>query len=230
MVNIIRFSSKLCGEVFLNIEVVLGICIRQILVVRVLGDIKLVRHERTHAAKLQDALTSIEDGKIVYRCKIFAQLLIVEGVGNLSATAFTCVECVDCFLAERLVQFFQRGRLRAAEENTTIHVADDRIGIILVQSLELRLRLQNEGIFQCRCIRCVIFNAVAWFMSAKWAALTAAILYVVGGVLGFSNLIFLLPSLILFMSVERELYRPFLRYTSVMWVVFFQKWCRMEVA
>ena len=76
----------------------------------------------------------------------------------------------------------------------------------------------------------VILNAVAWFMSAKWAALTAAILYVVGGVLGFSNLIFLLPSLILFMSVERELYRPFLRYTSVMWVVFFQKWCRMEVA
>ena len=43
----------------------------------------------------------------------------------------------------------------------------------------------------------VIFNAVAWFMSAKWAALTAAILYVVGGVLGFSNLLFLLPSLIL---------------------------------
>lgn len=43
----------------------------------------------------------------------------------------------------------------------------------------------------------VIFNAVAWFMSAKWASLTAAILYVVGGVLGFSNLIFLLPSLIL---------------------------------
>lgn len=43
----------------------------------------------------------------------------------------------------------------------------------------------------------LIFNAVAWFLSAKWAALTAAILYVVGGVLGFSNLIFLLPSLIL---------------------------------
>lgn len=43
----------------------------------------------------------------------------------------------------------------------------------------------------------VIFNAVAWFMSAKWATLTAAILYVVGGVLGFSNFFFLLPSLIL---------------------------------
>jgi hypothetical protein len=77
----------------------------------VLGDIKLVRHERTHTAKLQDALAAVEDGKLINRCKVFAQLLIVEGVGDLSATAFTGVECVDCFLAERLVQFFQRGRL-----------------------------------------------------------------------------------------------------------------------
>lgn len=92
MVNIIRFGSKLRGEILFDIEVVLGICIRQILVVRVLGDIKLVRHERTHTAKLQDALATVEDGKLVYRCKIFAQLLIVEGVGDLSATAFTCVE------------------------------------------------------------------------------------------------------------------------------------------
>lgn len=43
----------------------------------------------------------------------------------------------------------------------------------------------------------VIFNAVGWFMSAKWAVLTAAILYIVGGVLGFSNIFFLLPSMIL---------------------------------
>ena len=28
MVNIIRFGSKLCGEELLNIEVVLGICVR----------------------------------------------------------------------------------------------------------------------------------------------------------------------------------------------------------
>ena len=92
MVNIIRFGSELCGEILLNIEVVLGICIRQILVVRVLGDIKLVRHERTHTAKLQDALAAVEDGKLVYRCKIFTQLLIVEGVRDLSATVFTRVE------------------------------------------------------------------------------------------------------------------------------------------
>jgi len=99
MVNIIRFGSKLCREVLLNIEVVLGICVRQVLVVRVLGDIKLVRHERTHTTELQDALAAVEDSKLVYRRKIFAQLLIVEGVGDLSATAFTRVECVDWFPA-----------------------------------------------------------------------------------------------------------------------------------
>ena len=92
MVNIVRFGFKLCGEVLLNVEVVLRVRIGQVLVVRMLGDIKLVRHERTHTAKLQDALAAVEDGKLVYRCKIFAQLLIVEGVGNLSATAFTGVE------------------------------------------------------------------------------------------------------------------------------------------
>lgn len=43
----------------------------------------------------------------------------------------------------------------------------------------------------------VVFNGVAWFMSSKWATLTAAILYVVGGILGFSNFFFLLPSLVL---------------------------------
>ena len=91
MVNIIRFGSELCGEVLLDIEVVLWICISQILVVRVLGDIKLVRHERTHTAKLQDALATVEDGKLVYRCKIFAQLLIVEGVGSFPPTILTGV-------------------------------------------------------------------------------------------------------------------------------------------
>lgn len=43
----------------------------------------------------------------------------------------------------------------------------------------------------------LIFNAVAWFLTARWAALTAAIIYVVGGVLGFTNLLFVLPSMIL---------------------------------
>ena len=92
MVNFIRFCFELSGKVLLNIEVVLRVCIGQILVVRVLSYVKLVRHERTYTTKLQDALATIEDGKLVYRCKVFTELLIIEGVGNLSATALTGIE------------------------------------------------------------------------------------------------------------------------------------------
>ena len=74
MVNIIRFGSKLCREVLLNIEVVLGICVRQVLVVRVLGNIKFVRHERTHTAKLQN--TVIMYGKVISMLTI-SNLIII---------------------------------------------------------------------------------------------------------------------------------------------------------
>ena len=43
----------------------------------------------------------------------------------------------------------------------------------------------------------VIFNAVGWLGKAKWAALTAAILYTVGGVLGFVNFLFVLIPMVL---------------------------------
>lgn len=42
-----------------------------------------------------------------------------------------------------------------------------------------------------------IFNAVAWLGKQRWAALTAAILYTVGGVLGFVNFLFLIVPMIL---------------------------------
>lgn len=42
-----------------------------------------------------------------------------------------------------------------------------------------------------------IFNAVAWLGKFRWAALTAAILYTVGGVLGFVNIVFMIVPMIL---------------------------------
>lgn len=42
-----------------------------------------------------------------------------------------------------------------------------------------------------------IFNAVAWIGKQRWAALTAAILYTVGGVLGFVNFLFLIVPMVL---------------------------------
>ena len=43
----------------------------------------------------------------------------------------------------------------------------------------------------------VIFNAVGWFGRMRWAALTAAILYTVGGVLGLTNFLFVLAPMVL---------------------------------
>ena len=43
----------------------------------------------------------------------------------------------------------------------------------------------------------VIFNAVGWLGKTRWAALTAAILYTVGGVLGFVNFLFVLIPMVL---------------------------------
>ena len=42
-----------------------------------------------------------------------------------------------------------------------------------------------------------IFNAVAWLGKQRWAALTAAILYTVGGVLGLVNFLFLIIPMVL---------------------------------
>ena len=43
----------------------------------------------------------------------------------------------------------------------------------------------------------VIFNLVGWIGKARWAALTAAILYAVGGVLGLVNFVFVLVPMVL---------------------------------
>lgn len=42
-----------------------------------------------------------------------------------------------------------------------------------------------------------IFNAVAWLGKFRWAALTAAILYTVGGVLGLVNIVFMIIPMVL---------------------------------
>lgn len=42
-----------------------------------------------------------------------------------------------------------------------------------------------------------IFNAVGWIGKFRWAALTAAILYAVGGVLGFVNFLYLIVPMVL---------------------------------
>lgn len=55
----------------------------------------------------------------------------------------------------------------------------------------------------------VIFNAVGWLGKARWAALTAAILYSVGGVLGLVNFVFVLvPMILCFVAYGKMKNRP----------------------
>ena len=64
---------------------------------------------------------------------------------DLAPSAFTGIEGVDGLFPQRLIQLFQRGRLLTAEENRGVTIPDDRIGVILIQRLELRLCLQNKA-------------------------------------------------------------------------------------
>jgi len=110
-----------------------------------LCDVVLVRKERPDAAKLEDALAAVEDGQLIDRSQILPQFLIIEAVGNLAAPAFAGVVGVDCLLPKRFRQFLQGRALLAAEENGAVTVADDRVGVVFVQGLELALRLQNKA-------------------------------------------------------------------------------------
>ena len=102
------------GEVFLNVKGVLGIRVREVLVVGVLGDVVLIREEGAHAAKLQDALAAAQHCKLVLAHQLLAELLVVQAVGTLTAPAFARVEGVDGFLAQRGGQLLQGGRLLTA--------------------------------------------------------------------------------------------------------------------
>lgn len=49
----------------LDVECILGIVVGRELVVGVLGQIVLVREERPHSSKLQDALAAVQHGQLV---------------------------------------------------------------------------------------------------------------------------------------------------------------------
>ena len=59
-------------------------------------------------------------------------------------TALSGVVGVDGFFVQHRSQFLAGGRLFAAQKDRSIHVADDGIGIVLVNGLQLALRLQYQ--------------------------------------------------------------------------------------
>ena len=66
-------------------------------------------------------------------------------MGGFPPTVLAGVVGVDGLLAQHSGQLFEGGRLLAAQEDGGIHVADDGIGVVLVDGLELALCLQDQA-------------------------------------------------------------------------------------
>ena len=133
------------GQKTLYVKGVFLVIIRCVAVEGMLGEIIFVGQKRADAAKLQDALAAIQHGKLFHAHQFLAQLLIVQRMGNLAATALAGVIAVDGFLAQRRRQLFQRTGFLSTQKDGTVHVADDRIRAVLIQGFELALCLQDKA-------------------------------------------------------------------------------------
>ena len=107
------------------------------LVVGVLGQVVLVREEGPDAAELQNALAAIHNGQLVPAHKLVAGFLVRCAVAGAVAAGVRGVVEVDGFTAQCGRQFFEGGVFRAAQKNLRIHVADDGVGVVFIQRLEL---------------------------------------------------------------------------------------------
>ena len=142
--DLIGLEFQPCGQECFNVKSVLVIRVGSVLEIGVLGDVVLIRKERTHTTQLEDALVSVHRCKLILAHQLFPQFLIVERVRSFPATALSGVVGVDGFLAQHGSQLLEGGWLLTAQENGSIHVADDSIRIVLIDRLELTLRLQHQ--------------------------------------------------------------------------------------
>ena len=72
------------------------------------------------------------------------KFLVVGAVAGAVAASIGIVEAIDRLLAKCFGQFFQRGRLTASQKDLRIHVADDGVGVVFVDGLELAAGLQDQ--------------------------------------------------------------------------------------
>lgn len=142
--DLIGLEFQPCGQKCFNIKSVLVIRIGSVLEIGVLGDVVLIRKEWPHTAQLEDTLAAVHNGKLILAHQLFPQFLIVERVGSFPATALSGVVGVDGFLAQHGSQLLEGGRLLTAQEDGSIHVPDDGIRVVLIDRLELTLRLQHQ--------------------------------------------------------------------------------------
>jgi len=119
----------------LDVEAVLLVTVRRVLEIGVLRQVVLVRQKRPHAPELEDALAAVQHRQLVHAGKLMARPLVVHAVGLLAALAHPGVEHIYGLLAQGGGKLLQGGRLTAAQEDAGVHVADDGVGVVLVDRL-----------------------------------------------------------------------------------------------
>ena len=145
VVFLVSLELEAVEHILFDVEGVLRVGVGEVFVVGVLRYVVLVAQEGAQAADLEDALAAVEGGEVVHAHELAPELLVVQAVRRLPAPALAGVVGVYGLAAQRLAQLLERARLRAAEEQAGIAVADDGVGVVLVERLELRLRLQHEA-------------------------------------------------------------------------------------
>lgn len=144
LVFLVGLELEAAGHILFDVEGVLRVGVGEVFVVGMLCNVVLVAQEGAQAADLEDALAAVESGKVVHAHELAPELLVVERVRRFTTPALAGIVGVYGLLAKRLAQLLERARLRAAEEQAGITVADDGVGVVLVERLELALRLQHQ--------------------------------------------------------------------------------------
>ena len=72
--DLILFQLHPPVQVFLDVKSVFLVVIGRVLVVRMLGDVVLVRKERSDATELKDALAAVHDSQLIPAHQLFATM------------------------------------------------------------------------------------------------------------------------------------------------------------
>ena len=72
--DLIGLEFQPCGQECFNVKSVLVIRVGSVLEIGVLGDVVLIRKERTHTAQLEDTLAAIHNSKLILAHQLFATM------------------------------------------------------------------------------------------------------------------------------------------------------------
>ena len=113
--------------------------------VGVLGQVILVGEKRPDTAQLEDALAAVHDGQFIATHKFMASFLKRGAITGAVAAGVRCVVHINGFLAKCSRKFLEGCVLRPAQKDLAVHVANDGVGVVLIQRFELRLCLQHQA-------------------------------------------------------------------------------------